>query len=221
MADGEIIKASSKATDTLAKALLKFQESAPEILRSADSNRGKYAPLDVVLDAVRPELSKCGIVAAQITKVHGEMLWVETRLIHAETGEIQSSEYPVGHVSKQHQELGAGLTYARRYALLAALNLCPQGEDKDAERAGRAGRRAGEPQQTSDADLQKAGQALRVKLMGAVSEADLGRIWGRNARLREVLAGRAPDMLRKLDHVFSERRADLQTKGGDDGADAN
>jgi hypothetical protein len=210
MADGQ----QNLAPDTLAKALLRFQQLAPRVLKSAQGNRGKYAPLDVVLDAVRPQLSACGIVVTQITKTEGDFLWVETRLIHAESGEAQTSVYPVGHVAKTHQELGGGLTYARRYALLAVLNLCPAGEDKDGERAGRAAKRPSDGEPSIEA-LMKAAQELRVKLIGAVSADDLARIWQRNSSLRSALADRDPDTFRKIERVFSDRVTDLKTREGD------
>jgi uncharacterized protein (DUF3820 family) len=59
---------------------------------------------------------------------------LETRLIHAESGEQITSHMPLVLTKQDPQSQGSALTYARRYALLAILGLVGD-EDDDASRA--------------------------------------------------------------------------------------
>ncbi len=99
----------------------------------------KYAALDAVLDAVRPILNGHGLALTQATFVADETLFVRSSVVHVASGEMHSAEYPAGPFSLQHQQLGAGVTYARRYSLLSILGVFPENEDDDGEKAGAAG----------------------------------------------------------------------------------
>lgn len=126
--------------DTLWRALAAAQSMIGSIVRDAEGQaRGgkyRYAALDTVIDAVRPALNAAGLVLLQPTRIDGDTLIVETQLIHAGTGEAVSCAYPAGPVSQQHQQLGSGVTYARRYSLMALLAVAP--EDDDGATAGAA-----------------------------------------------------------------------------------
>lgn len=115
------------------------QEAFKAIVKDTKGARGNYAPLDAVIDIVRPILNKHGIVLTQPTFVDGDTLFVRTTLVHGVTGETTFCEYPAGAISLQHQQLGAGVTYARRYSLLALIGAHPEDEDDDGEKAGSAG----------------------------------------------------------------------------------
>jgi hypothetical protein len=126
-------------TATLWEALTHAQEQFGPLIKNTKGARGKYAPLDAVLDMVRGPLNDNGIFLTQPTCIEGETLMVRTVLVHQGSGETHECAYPAGLTSLQHQQLGAGVTYARRYSLLSLLGVFPENEDDDGEKAGPAG----------------------------------------------------------------------------------
>ncbi len=113
----------------------------------------KYADLSDTLAAVRPVLSKHGIVSLQTTNiVEGQMI-LRTVLIHGESDtETVPSSYPVCSVHGDHQQMGAAVSYARRYALSMAVGISPA-EDGDGEMAAKSG--DGDRQQLSMQEAKK------------------------------------------------------------------
>lgn len=120
----------------LAKALLAFQTDPPPVHLDATNPhfRSKYASLGGVVAAVRPALTKHGLVVTQLPGVTPDGPVLETRLIHAESGEALSSHMPLTADKPGPQAQGSALTYARRYALLSVLGLVGD-EDDDANAA--------------------------------------------------------------------------------------
>ncbi|MEQ1491707.1 MAG: ERF family protein, partial [Terricaulis sp.] len=92
-----------------------------------------------VLEMARPILNECGLVLTQPPYIEGDTLMVRTAVVHKATGEMHECSYPAGLLTLQHQQLGAGVTYARRYSLLSILGVFPENEDDDGEKAGAAG----------------------------------------------------------------------------------
>jgi hypothetical protein len=145
---------------SLWEALAEAQSRFGPIMKDTKGARGKYAPLDAVLEMVRPILNECGLVLTQPTYVDGETMFVRTAIVHRATGESHDCSYPAGPVTLQHQQLGAGTTYARRYSLLSILAVFPENEDDDGEKAGAAGGAPASPpprqQQTNASQAKKA-----------------------------------------------------------------
>jgi len=150
----------TEAPATLWEAFAAAQERFGPIMKATKGARGKYAPLDVVLEMARPILNECGLVLTQPTQVEGDTLFVHTTLVHKATGEAHACSYPAGVITQQHQLLGAGVTYARRYSLLSILAVFPENEDDDGEKAGAAGGAPASPpprqQQTNASQAKKA-----------------------------------------------------------------
>lgn len=116
----------------LAGALAKAQGEFPPIPRTREVNvtmktggtyTFKYAPLDTILEAVRPALSKHGLALTSLVQ-KGE---VQTMLMH-ESGEFLSHSIPMGEV-QNIQGLGSEMTYLRRYGVTAILCLAPDEDD--------------------------------------------------------------------------------------------
>lgn len=125
--------------DTLWEAFALAQEKFGPIMKDTKGARGKYAPLDAVLEMARPILNECGLVLTQPPYIEGDTLMVRTAVVHKASGEMHECSYPAGLLTLQHQQLGAGVTYARRYSLLSILGVFPENEDDDGEKAGAAG----------------------------------------------------------------------------------
>ena len=94
----------------------------------------QYATLQQGLEEIRKVLSEHQIATTQPTFINTDgrlMLW--TRLLHS-SGEWLAGEYPVANLQNQNlgpQDIGGGLTYARRYALNALVGIAPETDDDD------------------------------------------------------------------------------------------
>ena len=134
--------ASSTITN-LAKALLKAQEQMRPVTKDAVNPflRNRYASLSAVLDVVRKPLLDNGILLVQrCVESEPGTAGVETRLIHtsgewiASTTTIPLPDADPGTKSANAgQAVGAAISYARRYGLMAMLSLAAVDEDTDNE----------------------------------------------------------------------------------------
>lgn len=125
---------------SLAGALAKAQIAFPPIVRDKEvavrSYSYKYAPLDVILAAVREPLSVNGLAIAQL--LEGPDL--VTLLLH-ESGSTLTARTPLPPWEGV-QQYGSMVTYIRRYALTAMLGIATE-DDDDGEAAAKPGRRPG------------------------------------------------------------------------------
>jgi hypothetical protein len=105
-----------------------------------------YATLDSIIDGAREALSKNGIAVTQaLERTHDGQTVMVTRLLHKDGGCLVS-ELPVdlprgGRI----QELGSLITYARRYALCAILNIAAEEDDDGAGSDKKASGPRGQP----------------------------------------------------------------------------
>lgn len=129
MADGHTKAKATPTHSNIFAAFCEAQASFGEVVKSSKGHKGKYAPLDAVLAAIVPALNECGLILSQPTVIEGNALLVETRIVHAATGECMSCMYPVGELGKPHQEMGASLSYAKRYSVLSLCGVAPENED--------------------------------------------------------------------------------------------
>ena len=120
----------------LALALLKAQKNMGVALKDAKNPffKSKYADLNSVIDASLSVLNDAGIVVLQPTVVLEGKQYVETKLIHAESGEsISGFTEIVVKSATDAQQVGSGISYARRYGLQSLVVL--KADDNDGETA--------------------------------------------------------------------------------------
>lgn len=99
----------------------------------------KYADLSDALAAIRPALSKHGIASLQTTSITDGQMVLNTILVHGDSDtRTTGSVYPVCSIHGDHQQMGAAVSYARRYALCMAVGVAPA-NDGDGEVAAPAG----------------------------------------------------------------------------------
>lgn len=132
--------AANEAADRYGEAFAKFQSLCPQIhkSRSIDLGGGKgptYASLDDILRVVKPILAECGLgvsFSATITD-DGKM---QCKCFVRCGRHVEESEITLPAPSQMRvndtQKMGAALSYAKRYALCAALNIVVTDEDTDA-----------------------------------------------------------------------------------------
>lgn len=106
----------------IATALVSFHNAVGTIPKDSANPffKSKYAALPDILKAIQQPLNNAGLVVSQFpTGNHG----LTTILIHAESGEYIQDTYEMSPVKNDPQGLGSAITYQRRYALGAILNL--------------------------------------------------------------------------------------------------
>ncbi|HHV27942.1 MAG TPA: ERF family protein [Tissierellia bacterium] len=121
----------SDSIKNLAAALAKFQGEVKNPANTADNPffKSKYAPLQDVLNIVRPLLSRHGLSIIQIPQGDGANVSVSTLLLH-ESGEWIELEPLVLKADKPTaQGAGSAITYARRYSLSAVLGISSEDDD--------------------------------------------------------------------------------------------
>ncbi|MCR4340082.1 MAG: ERF family protein [Gemmatimonadaceae bacterium] len=133
------------AAASLASALLAFQKDPPPIHSDSTGNfNNKFASLAGINTTVRPFLNDNGLVIVQQPCAIDGQPGLRTTLIHAESGESMEAEMLLILDKQNPQGLGSALTYARRYAVLAILNLVADADD-DANAASQPRKKAASP----------------------------------------------------------------------------
>jgi ERF superfamily len=153
--------------------------------RSGDSYTFSYAPLDTILAACRPILSKHGLALVQQLEHNGQPS-IRTELRHAEGGVIGAS-FPLPHMPDRPQELGSLITYLRRYAIVALLGVAAE-EDDDAQQAAEPAKGPPERQARPDVTMELASDAQTKnvwRLMGAAEKQEIAT----KDQLREQMGG--------------------------------
>jgi len=135
---------------TLAEALAAFQAETPTFKKSKTAEvptkaggkyTYKYADLADIIPIVGPLLAKHGLSwSAKIGRADGEL--VLRYILRHVSGEADSDEMPLSVPANcKPQELGSAITYMRRYAMTAQLNIATE-EDDDGSAAQKADRTA-------------------------------------------------------------------------------
>jgi hypothetical protein len=123
---------------TLAEALAAFQDGAPTLVKDQNNpafKGAKYVPLDSIVQTIQPRLTECGLVwAAYPDHLTDGTPSLHYELTHVATGDKVEGEMPLLLDKRNSQGLGSAITYARRYALTAVLNLVAD-EDDDGNKA--------------------------------------------------------------------------------------
>jgi hypothetical protein len=100
-----------------------FQMECPKISKDANNpffKGSKYATLPHILSIITPILKKNGLVIMQPVINN----CVVTKLIHIDSGECIESVYEIKCKDDTNpQQLGSGVSYARRYSISSILNL--------------------------------------------------------------------------------------------------
>jgi len=136
----------SESIAKIAPAFLKAQKEMGTVTKNAKSGNANfsftYANLEAVLEACKPALNANGISVLQLVGADS----VETVLMHESAEWISTDSKIVVAKLGDPQANGSGITYIKRYALLAILGLPT--EDDDAESAmGKAVKSAPTPTQ--------------------------------------------------------------------------
>jgi hypothetical protein len=142
----------SDSIKNIAPAFVKFQKECPAPKKTAENSHigNSYAPLDAILEVVQPVLSENGLSQLQEATMSENMITVRTILMH-ETGEFFEFEpLPLPMTKNTAQQAGSAISYARRYALCAALGIMAENDDD--------GNEASQPQKPQGGQRPQGGQ---------------------------------------------------------------
>lgn len=121
----------SKFATALAKAQAKIEPAKRSALNT-HFNRS-YADLTEVVEACRVALAEEGIARVQIPCHTPDGIVVETWLIHGESGEWMMGRLPIDPAARGAQQIGASITYNKRFLLAAMVGVVSEDEDDDGE----------------------------------------------------------------------------------------
>lgn len=120
--------------------LMKVQTKIGAVTKSANNPhfRSKYADLNEVLDVAKEALNSEGVFIAQGCDFDSAGKFLQTSLIHGDSGESLTGKVYLVGCEENMQKMGAAITYARRFGLVSLLAL--ESTDDDGETAvGRGG----------------------------------------------------------------------------------
>ena len=157
----------------LLPALLAVQAEAPTLAKDGKNpafKGSKYTKLDTIVETMTPILTKHGLVWTTKPSFNDAgAATLKYKLAHAASGETEEGEMLLLSVKNDPQGQGSGITYARRYALCAVLNLVAD-DDDDGNNASSAAKRG--PTLASAPQKQKLrGEITRNKLNADVMDA--------------------------------------------------
>jgi hypothetical protein len=117
----------SPSITKISAALLGFHKVVPTISKESKNPffKSSYADLPTILKAINPPLQSNGLILLQFPE--GES-GLTTRLLH-ESGEWMEATYTMKPVKATPQDAGSAITYQRRYAIGAILNLDIDNDD--------------------------------------------------------------------------------------------
>lgn len=113
----------------LHNAMFAVHAAGIQLKKDATAVYGNYATLGNVLEKLRPVLIENGLYVEQMPAGSVDNPLLRTRIIHAETGEYSEGYTPLILDKQTMQGEGSAITYARRYALVAAFGLDADEDD--------------------------------------------------------------------------------------------
>lgn len=121
----------STETDKLYKALDSFHQKT-NLVKATKENpyfKSMYADYNVVVSETKPDLIENDLRVKQtITNIDGKTA-IRTRLTHIASSQFIEDVSPVAHKDNDPQSQGSGITYGKRYAYVAMLDLLVDQDD--------------------------------------------------------------------------------------------
>jgi len=178
----------SETIKELSAALVKFTGMMTKVKKDASNPyfKNKYASLSNIIENTQKPLAECGLAVIQLPAGENQLT---TMLVH-ESGEFIAETYTMHPSKNDPQGLGSAITYQRRYALGAVLNLNID-EDDDGNQAS---------QKPAKKGLDKSAVMRRLEM--CKSEDTLKSIWAETKDKDDE----------NIVAAFKARREKLQTK---------
>jgi len=186
---------------SIATALVKAQMNMGKAQKKANNPhfRKSYADLGNVMDACLPALNEAGIAVIQPAGTDDKGPYIDTILVHGESGEQLDCRMHLLVQKNDMQGYGSAVTYARRYGLMTMAGIAP--EDDDGNAAAKASPRQEQKQRKPDPVVETP-QATDTEVMEAIkhiteceSLSALGIVWkGLNDAMRHIAADKRVEL---------------------------
>lgn len=149
----------SNEQDKIAPAFVALQGELQNAAKGKQGHGYKYADLASILELIREPMSNNGLAVTQYGTVIGGESYLMTRLVHT-SGQWLGGVYPLEKAGMRNvndaQQMGAAMTYARRYNLAAILGVAQ--EDDDAASVPKGGQQKATTKKTAPQKQQQAAQ---------------------------------------------------------------
>jgi len=174
----------------IAAALAKAQLSMGAALKDSTNPHfhSKYADLSSVVSACSDALNENGIAFIQPSGSDEKGNFVDTILIHGESGETLESRIHLKVEKSTMQGMGSAITYARRYGLMGMAGIAP--EDDDGNGAGNGSPKKPAPKPKAAPKPNPAEEA-RKAAEEAKKEAEAQK--AAQTRILDILGGKLPE----------------------------
>ena len=135
----------SEQIDKIAPALLKAQAAIGKAVKGTANPffKSKYADFGTVIEAVKSALNENEIFFIQAPSGDGQLVSVETRLVHS-SGQWFASTATTALAKNDAQGVGSAITYLKRYGLQAMCGVPSEDDDGNAA-TGNAPKNDGKP----------------------------------------------------------------------------
>lgn len=142
----------SDSITNLAKSLAAFQAEVENPANTAINPhfRSKYAPLNEILNTVRPTLAKHGLSVLQSPSGEGDQIIITTLLMHASGEWVEADPLVLKADRPTAQGAGSAITYGRRYSLSAVLGISSEDDDDGNGAEGKPKKATEQPKKTQD-----------------------------------------------------------------------
>jgi len=124
----EIIITGEEKKLTIFESLLKVQQKLKTVVKDKKAFKGTYATIENVWESIRNIINENGFVIYHQMSTEG----IKTTALH-QSGEKLESVIPFSE-TKDSQEKGKEITYAKRYNINAIFNVIVADEDNDANK---------------------------------------------------------------------------------------
>ncbi|HHT9074187.1 hypothetical protein F8538_06165 [Edwardsiella ictaluri] len=188
----------SSEVDKIFPALIKLQAEINNPAKDKQGHGYKYADLAQILNLSRDPLSENGLAITQYCSVIDGGSYLVTQMVHS-SGQWIRGYYPLEKAGMRSvndaQQMGAAMTYARRYNLAAMLGVAQ--EDDDAASLGREPRSKSQSQQPEFINEQQ-----KLDLMALLEEtgSDIQGFlrFARVGEISEIRADRYQSLVKKV-----------------------
>ncbi len=191
----------SEAINELATALAKAQAKIRGAIKDTANPffKSKYADLAAVWDVAREPLASNGLSVSQLPSTHGDLVQLDTILMHA-SGQWIASSLAVKPMKQDPQGVGSALTYLRRYSFSAMVGVAQEDDDGNAATKGRSA-----PEPERDDTNQDGGDSIPFDPNNEAHKA-----WLRKELIHHKVTGQlAFDVLASMTGKFAEDLEDV------------
>jgi len=124
----------SEYVNELAKAMADAQNKMKPALKDGMNPhyKSKYTSIASVWESLREPMTSNGLTVWQDVKTHEKGVSIETRIVHASGQWVEFGPLNMPILKTDAQDFGKGISYAKRYALCAAIGVVSSEDDDDA-----------------------------------------------------------------------------------------